>query len=266
MKNKQKKVTTKKAQAKKPAQKKTVAKKTVRKSTSQAKKPVKTTSKKSAPKKTASKKPVAKKTTTKKTQTKKSAPKKTASMKPVAKKTKTTSNKTVAKKTTTKKTQTKKSTQKKSSNKKTTSKSTGKKKAKPKDSAGVPVGRTLKTKDEYLPEETSKTEEMKDNRWVIVIDKNTKEELAVVKLKSKKTKNTTKLEDYKVGNQKTSYFSHFVETFDNERKPIVIGEKFQQNHPDNDLDKEQVKQIKKKVFNHVKQAQTNKELLKKLKK
>ena len=229
MKNKQKKVTTKKAQAKKPAQKKTVAKKTVRKSTSQAKKPVKTTSKKSAPKKTASKKPVAKKTTTKKTQTKKS-------------------------------------TQKKSSNKKTTSKSTGKKKAKPKDSAGVPVGRTLKTKDEYLPEETSKTEEMKDNRWVIVIDKNTKEELAVVKLKSKKTKNTTKLEDYKVGNQKTSYFSHFVETFDNERKPIVIGEKFQQNHPDNDLDKEQVKQIKKKVFNHVKQAQTNKELLKKLKK
>lgn len=241
MKNKQKKVTTKKAQAKKPAPKKTVAKKTVRKSTSQAKKPVKTTSKKSAPKKTASKKPVAKKT-------------------------KTTSNKTVAKKTTTKKTQTKKSTQKKSSNKKTTSKSTGKKKAKPKDSAGVPVGRTLKTKDEYLPKKDSKVKELKSKRTVVVIDKNTKEELAVVKLTTKSTQNTTELEGYKKGNKKTTYFGHFVETSDNEGKPIVVGDKFEQNHPKNDLSKEQVKQIQNKVFSHVKQAKDNNDKIHKLKK
>ena len=229
MKNKQKKVTTKKAQAKKPAPKKTVTKKTVSKSTSQAKKPVKTTSKKSAPKKTASKKPVAKKTTTKKTQTKKS-------------------------------------TQKKSSNKKTTSKSTGKKKAKPKDSAGVPVGRTLKTKDEYLPKKDSKVKELKSKRTVVVIDKNTKEELAVVKLTTKSTQNTTELEGYKKGNKKTTYFGHFVETSDNEGKPIVVGDKFEQNHPKNDLSKEQVKQIQNKVFSHVKQAKGNKEKIIKLKK
>ena len=162
-----------------------------------------------------------KKVTTKKAQAKKPAPKKTASKKPVAKKTKTTSNKTVAKKTTTKKTQTKKSTQKKASNKKTTSKSTGKKKAKPKDSAGVPVGRTLKTKDEYLPKKDSKVKELKSKRTVVVIDKNTKEELAVVKLTTKSTQNTTELEGYKKGNKKTTYFGHFVETSDNEGKPIV---------------------------------------------
>lgn len=55
-----------------------------------------------------------------------------------------------------------------------------------------------------------------------------------------------------------TFFGHFVETSDNEGKPIVVGNKFKQSHSKNDLSKEQVKQIQNKVFSHNKQAKNKK--------
>ena len=46
-----------------------------------------------------------------------------------------------------------------------------------------PNGRTLKTKDKYLPiDRNGKSTDPKDERWVAVIDSNRKDELAVVRL------------------------------------------------------------------------------------
>ena len=96
-------------------------------------------------------------------------------------------------------------------------------KKKPPDSAGknisgksnghkksVPVGRTLKTQDRYLPYKKNKVQELKPHRWVVVIDKNTDEEFAVVRLTDENQPNTTYLPTYKKGNRKKTYFKHFV--------------------------------------------------------
>ena len=130
----------------------------------------------------------------------------------------------------------------------------------------VPIGRTLKTKDEYLPKKKGMVKQLKEERWVAVIDKNTKEELAVVKLTTKNQSNTTELAGYKAGNKRRTFFGHFVEINDNEGKPIKVSEKFAQNHPKNDLTTEQVKTIQNKVLHKVKQSQTNLNKIKKLKK
>lgn len=79
-----------------------------------------------------------------------------------------------------------------------------------KKTKSVPIGRTLKTKDKYLPYDPKKVRELKDKRWVVVIDKNTNEELAVVRLTDERQPNTTHLPTYKKGNRKDTYFKHFV--------------------------------------------------------
>lgn len=129
----------------------------------------------------------------------------------------------------------------------------------------MPIGRTLKTKDEYLPVVKSVAKVLKDKRWVVVIDKNKKNEFAVVRLTTKKSKNSTLLEDYKKGNKEETYFRHFVEIKDNEGKPITINEKFISNKKENDLNKGQVKQIQNKVFHKIKQSKGNIEKIKTLK-
>ena len=102
---------------------------------------------------------------------------------------------------------------------------------------------------------------------MVVIDKNSKEELAVVKLTTKKSSNSTELEGYKKGNKKTTYFGHFVETYDNEGKPITVdGVKFKENRSNYDLTSTQVKQVQNKVYSHVKQAEINNKKIKRLKK
>lgn len=130
----------------------------------------------------------------------------------------------------------------------------------------VSVGSTLKTKDEYLPFDKSKVKELKNKRWVAVIDKNKKGEFAVVKLTTQRTKNTTELKGYSKGNKKTTYFGHFVEIKDNEGNPIKVSVKFKANQPKYDLTSKQVKQIKEKVLNGVKQASQNKKNIKDLRK
>lgn len=130
----------------------------------------------------------------------------------------------------------------------------------------VPIGRTLKTKDKYLPYNSKKVQELKDKRWVAVIDKNTNEELAIVRLTNEEQPNTTLLSTYKKGNKKDTYFKHFVETEDNEGKAIrVDGKKFIENFSRYDLNDEEVKIIQNKVYHKVKQSQSNNNKIKKLK-
>ena len=130
----------------------------------------------------------------------------------------------------------------------------------------VPIGRTVKTKDKYLPHDPKKVQELKDKRWVVVIDKNTNEELAVVRLTDEKQPNTTELPTYKKGNKRKTFFKHFVEIEDSEGKAIRIdGEKFIANASKYDLSKEEINIVQSIVRAHSKQAKSNKEKLKKLK-
>ena len=131
----------------------------------------------------------------------------------------------------------------------------------------TPNGRTLKTKDEYLPQEKGKVKELKDKRWVAVIDSNKKNELAVVRLTDEEQKNTTALPTYKKGNNRDTYFKHFVETEDNEGNPIKATKngKFQENPAKYDLSAEEVSKIRSKVYRHSKQATSNQDKINKLK-
>lgn len=129
------------------------------------------------------------------------------------------------------------------------------------------VGRTVKTKDEYLPIEKGKGKSTpKDKRWIAVIAVNDKGELAVVRLTTEKQANTTKLKGYKKGNGQTTYFKHFVEINDNQGKPIRIdGVRFIENPKKYDLNDEQVKQVQDKVLNHSKPSSENRKKISKLK-
>ena len=123
---------------------------------------------------------------------------------------------------------------------------------------GVPVGRTLKTQDKYLPYKKSKVQEFKAKRWVVVIDKNTDEELAIVRLTDEKQPNTTHLPTCRKGNRKDTYFKHFVEIEDSEGNAIrVDGEKFLENAAEYDLSPKEMRFLRDKVLNHSRQSQEN---------
>ena len=137
---------------------------------------------------------------------------------------------------------------------------------KPIKKKSVPIGRTLKTKDKYLPYDPKKVQKLKEKRWVAVIDKNTNEELAVVRLTDERQSNTTHLPTYKKGNRRDTYFKHFVETQDNEGKAIrVDGKKFVENLSKYDLSKDEIKLIQNKVYHRVKQSQSNNAKVQRLK-
>lgn len=122
----------------------------------------------------------------------------------------------------------------------------------------VPVGRTLKTQDKYLPYKKSKVQELKAKRWVVVIDKNTDEELAIVRLTDEKQPNTTHLPTYRKGNRKDTYFKHFVEIEDSEGNAIrVDGKKFLENAKAYDLSPKEMRFLRDKVLNHSRQSQEN---------
>lgn len=135
-----------------------------------------------------------------------------------------------------------------------------------KKTKSVPIGRTLKTKDKYLPYDPKKVRELKDRRWVAVIDKNTDEELAVVRLTDERQPNTTRLPTYKKGNRKDTYFKHFVETEDSEGNTIrVDGKKFIENLAKYDLSSKEISLIKDKVLKHTRQSQENLQKINRLK-
>ncbi len=129
----------------------------------------------------------------------------------------------------------------------------------------TPIGRTVRTKDKFLPYDEKKVQKLKESRWVAVIDKNTNEELAVVRLTDEEQKNTTLLKGYKKGNKKKTYFKHFVEIMDKEGNPIKIdGVRFIENDKKNDLSSSQIEKVKDKVMRHSHQSQVNQAKIKQL--
>lgn len=115
----------------------------------------------------------------------------------------------------------------------------------------IPWGRTLSTYDHYIGK--SKTKSTK-KRPVVVIETNERNELAVVPLSSRDGKNRTRLAKYQDGK---SYYKHFVEIEDNAGNPIKVGDKFRENHPNNDVSSSDVIKIRDKVFNHAKTSGAN---------
>lgn len=93
----------------------------------------------------------------------------------------------------------------------------------------------------------------------IVLDKNTNEELAIVRLTDEKQANTTHLATYKKGNGRDTYFKHFVEIEDKDGNAIrVDDEKFLENAKVYDLSKDEINLIQKVVRGHCKQVQIRK--------
>ncbi len=122
----------------------------------------------------------------------------------------------------------------------------------------VPWGRTLTTKDIYLGKQ--KTGSTK-TRPVVVVDNNSRNELAVVPLSSMNGFNRTELKGYR--NPKThqkTYYKHFLEIEDNEGKPITINYKFRENHKNMDISRRDVEEIRNTIFSLSKQKQRNKNL------
>lgn len=89
---------------------------------------------------------------------------------------------------------------------------------------------------------------------MVVIEANERNDLAVVPLSSRKGKDRTQLKKYQQGQ---SYFKHYVEIEDDEGNPIRVNQKFQENHPNMDVSREDVKKIKDKVLRKSKPAPEN---------
>ncbi len=125
----------------------------------------------------------------------------------------------------------------------------------------IPWGRTLTTKDNYLGKQKTGS---KKTRPVVVVDNNVRNELAVVPLSSKKGSNRTELKGYKnpKTNQKT-YYKHFLEIEDDEGKPIVVNEKFRENHKNMDIPRRKVEEIRNTIFVKSKQKDRNKKMFNK---
>ncbi len=121
----------------------------------------------------------------------------------------------------------------------------------------IPWGRTLTTKDNYLPSSTKSTK----TRPVVVVDNN-KNDLAVVPLSTTPGKNRTELKGYK--NPKTNrptYYKHYLETKDNEGQPIRVNDKFRENHKNMDVSRDQVLDIRQKILTDVRTKQRNRKML-----
>ena len=129
-------------------------------------------------------------------------------------------------------------------------------------SDSIPNGRTVQTRDEYFEGNANYRKpgyENKGNyRKAVVVDSNQKDELALVKL-------TTSGKGRAVPGQKKSKYRPFVETKDDEGKPIRLGKKFIPNEPKKDLSKHAVSEIKKRTFRKSSKAAENRKKVREMK-
>lgn len=129
----------------------------------------------------------------------------------------------------------------------------------------IPNGRTLQTRDERFEGHKNYRkpgyEKKGDYRKVVVVDSNRDDELAVVKLTTSKKGKT--LKTYQKG--KSSY-RPYVETKDDEGKPIKAGKKFKMNKPSKDVPPAEISKIKKETFKTARQAPKNRKRVQKMKK
>jgi len=129
-----------------------------------------------------------------------------------------------------------------------------------------PNGRTLETEDKYLPVKKGKSIKLKNNRRVVIIDSNSLDEFAILRLTTQSTPNTTLIATYNTGNKKDAYFKHIIEIKDFDGNPIKAdGIKFIENPAKEDVSKSEVNKAQQKVYSHSKQAPENKKKLAELK-
>ena len=120
----------------------------------------------------------------------------------------------------------------------------------------IPLGRTFSTRDEFLDKNTKSNKK----RTVVLIETNTRDEMAVVSLSGSPGKNKTNLKDYQDGK---SYYKHFVEIEDSEGEPIKVNDKFRENNVDLDVSSRDVDLIRDKVLYHSRPSPQNREKIKK---
>jgi len=114
----------------------------------------------------------------------------------------------------------------------------------------IPRGRTVRTSDGSF--EGNKNyikpgyENNKTYRRSAVLDTNELDELALVKLYGNDGKTGIHLPNYQDG---YSLFRPFIETKDENGKPIKISEKFVEQHESNDLSIKDIQKIRRALFN-----------------
>jgi hypothetical protein len=121
-----------------------------------------------------------------------------------------------------------------------------KKQAEKTEKAQIPLGRTFQTKDNCFAGQQDA--EPKDRR-VVEIEVNKNNEMGVVALTTKKGKGAHPLPNYKSDNGKETYFKCHLEITDDKHQPIVKGDKFRENHKNNDVSPADVEQIRETIYN-----------------
>lgn len=114
----------------------------------------------------------------------------------------------------------------------------------------IPRGRTVRTRDEYFEGKKDYKkpdyEESGKYRKAVIVDSNSLDELALVKLLGKDGKKKgISLNNYQKGK---SLFRAYVETRDDNNKPIKIGSKFEEQPAIEDLNKKDVYKIRSYLF------------------
>lgn len=119
------------------------------------------------------------------------------------------------------------------------------------NSGKLPIGQTLETNDLFLPYKKTRVPNSK-TRPVIIIDKNEKEEYAVVPGSTRKTSNTTYYNKHGI-----KYFRHNLEVEDNEGKPIKQNSKFKQTERTTKIPTKEANILKDEVINHTRFSSEN---------
>lgn len=139
-------------------------------------------------------------------------------------------------------------------------------------SSKVPNGRILHTRDKDLQGGNGYEKKKSKGlyRMVVVVDSNSDDELAVVKLTT--SEKGIELPEYKNGKSK---YREYILTLDKDNNPIKITPKenkgtgkprFEEDKPKNDMSKKLVKKIKKDCINNKTTGKENRNRLRKLKK
>ena len=126
----------------------------------------------------------------------------------------------------------------------------------------IPNGRTVQTRDEYFEGDSSYRKPGYEAKGLyrkgVVVDSTRDDEVVLVLLtKSKKGK--------EIPDVKVSKYRPYVETLDDEGKPIKLGSKFKENKANKDISKKSIASIKKETFKDSARALENRKKVRELK-
>ena len=107
----------------------------------------------------------------------------------------------------------------------------------------IPIGRTVSIYDADMYKNPS---DPTKKRTHVIIEKNSSNQLAVVPFSSKNNKHNIHLKNYLDGK---TYVKPYIEVEDKEGNPLIIGDKIQANHKNQDVSKTDIKYIKYRLLN-----------------